>query len=131
MQIVHFHESNSGSVAYPAHNRGVITGWQVSNHRRFARVARSVAAVLNILDLILGDDPADDGRLPVIIGGNQSSIAIVQFQYRIGQWIGNAILTELRPNGSNNHTLWCCPLNNESANHHVVSCLHKAASADV
>src|SRR5881394_1543640 len=114
MQIVHFHESNSGSVAYPAHNRGVITGWQVSNHRRFARVARSVTAILNILDLVLGDDPADDGSLPVIIRGNQSSIAIVQFQCGISQWIGNAILTELRPNGPNYHPLWCSPLHDEA-----------------
>src|SRR2546430_11877912 len=105
---------------HSTHNRGVVTGWQVCDDRRFARAPRSVAAVLNILDLVLGDDPADDGRLPVIIGGNQSSIAIVQIQYRIGQWIGNAILTELRANGSNNHTLWCCPLNDESANPDIV-----------
>ena len=80
MQIVHLHQSNSGSAVYPAHDRRVVTRWQVRNDRRFSRVPRSVTAILNILDLVLGDDPADDGGLPVIIRGNQSSIAIVQFQ---------------------------------------------------
>src|SRR5439155_26051039 len=113
-------------VIYPAHNRGVVTRRQVRNDRRFAWVPRSMAADLNIADLVIGDNPADDGSLPVIIGGNQSSIAIVQFQCGISQWIGNAILTELRPNGTNNHAPWRSPLDNESANHHVIACLHQA-----
>src|SRR5437762_11680430 len=99
MQIVYFHQSNSGGAVHSAHDRGVVSGWHVCIDRGFARVSRSVTAVLNILDLVPGDDPADDGGLPVVIGGNQSPIAIVQFQCWIGQWIGNAILTELRPNG--------------------------------
>src|SRR5207249_1846774 len=100
-------------------------------NRRFPSVTRSIAAVLDFLHLIVGDNPADDGSLPVIIGGNQSSIAIVQFQCGISQWIGNAILTELRTNGPNYHPLWCSPLHDEAANHHVVTCLHQAARADV
>ena len=38
---------------------------------------------------------------------------------------------ELRANGAHNHSLWLRPLNNETANHHVVTRLHKAASANV
>ena len=30
-----------------------------------------------------------------------------------------------------NHSLWLSPLNNKTANHHVVVRLHKAASTDV
>ena len=70
MQVVHFHERNSGGVVYPAHDRGVITWGQVCDDRRFSRVPRGVAAVLNGLDLVAGDDAADDRLLPIIIGGN-------------------------------------------------------------
>ena len=92
-----------------------------------------MAAVLDVADLIAGDNPADYRSLPVIIRGNQSSCAVVQFQCRISQCIGNIIwrCTELRTNGTNNHPLWSGPLNNETANHHVVARLHKAASTDV
>ena len=53
MQVVHFHERNSGGVVYPAHDGGVVTRWKVCDDRRFARVRRSVAAVLNVLHLLL------------------------------------------------------------------------------
>src|SRR5207253_8268021 len=86
-----------------------------------------MAAVLNIVDLVLGDDPADDGSLPVIIGANQSPIAIVQFQCRISQRIWNTILTELGANGADNHSLWSASLHDETANQHVVARLHKGA----
>src|SRR5262249_44775846 len=79
----------------------------------------------------MGDDPANDRSLPVIIAANQSARAIVQFQCRILQWIGNTILAQLRTNGAYDHSLWCGSLHNETANHHVVVRLHKAASADV
>ena len=69
--------------------------------------------------------------LPVIIRGNQSPSAVMQFQRRIGQWIGNTVLSELRTNRTHNDSLWRVPFNNESANHHVVARLHKAARADV
>ena len=90
-----------------------------------------MAAVLNILDLVLGDNPADDGSLPVIIGGNQSPIASVQFQCRISQRIWNTILTELGANGADNHSLWSASLHDETANQHVVARLHKGASTDI
>src|SRR5437867_11686728 len=85
LQVVHLHKRNSGRAGYPAHDYGVVTRWQVCDDRRLARVSRSVAAVLNILDLALGDNPADDRSLPVIVRGNQSSIAVVQFLRRISQ----------------------------------------------
>ena len=71
--------------------------------------ARSVAAVLNITDLVAGDDPADDRSLPVIIRGNQSSRAVMQLQGRISQCIGNAILGKLRANGANNYPFGSVP----------------------
>src|SRR5437667_120088 len=106
MQIVRFHQTNSGGAVYAVHNRGVVAGWQVCDDCGFSHIPRGVTSVLNILDLVLGDNPADDRSLPVIVGGNQSSTAIMQFQCRIGQWIWNAILTELRANSANNHSLW-------------------------
>ena len=90
LQIVHFHQSNSSGVVYAAHNRGVVARWQIRDNRRFACRSRSVAAVLNVADLIAGDNPADYRRLPVIVRANQCSRRIVQFQCRIGQRIGES-----------------------------------------
>src|SRR4029079_3663195 len=94
-------------------------------------VSRSMAAVPDIASLIAGDNPTDYRLLPVIIRGNQSSAAIVQLQGGITQCIGNAILSELRAYGANNHPLWFGALDNKAANHYVVARLHKAASANV
>src|SRR3989442_1389590 len=131
MQIVHFHQSNSGGAVYPTHDRGVVARWQVRNDRRFARVSGSVAAVLNLLNLIVGDNSAKDRSLPVIIGANQGSGAVVQFQCRISQRIRNTILAELRANGANDHALCAGALDNEPPNHHVVARLNKGARGDV
>src|SRR5262249_61583769 len=94
------------------------------------RSGRSTA-VLNLAYLTPADNSAVYRRLPVIIGGNQCSSPVVQFQYRIGQHIGHTILGELRANATNDDSLWSCALNNETANHHVVARLNKAARADV
>ena len=109
MQIVHFHESNSGGIVYTAHDRGVVT-WLAAS----AMIADSLrrlerSPVPDILHLIAGDNPADDCIQPVVIGGNQSSSAIVQLQCRINQCIGNSILSKLRANGTHNHFLWFSP----------------------
>src|SRR5438034_978354 len=104
MQIVHFHESNSRGAVYTAHDSRVVARWQICDDSRFPSVTRSVTAVLDFLHLVVGDNSADDSSLPVIIRGNQSSSAIVQFQRWILQWIGNAKLTELRANGADNHS---------------------------
>src|SRR5437868_6954065 len=130
-KIVHFYESNSSGAAHSTHDRGVVTRWKVCDNSRFAWVTRCVAAVYDTLDLVLGDNPADDRSLPVIIRGNQRSGAIVQFQCGISHWIRNAILTELRANGANDHSLWLSALNNEPADHHVVARLHKGARTDI
>src|SRR5437879_7959070 len=106
MQIVHFHQSNSGGAVYTTHDRGVVACWQVCDNSRFPAVTRSVTAVLDFLHLVMGDNSADDSSLPVIVSANQSASAIVQFQCWILQWIGNAKLTELRANGADNHSLW-------------------------
>src|SRR5205807_1886035 len=131
LQIVHFHQSNAHGAIHPAHDRGVVACWQVCYDRRFSWITRSQAAVYDILDLVVGDDAADDRRLPIIIAANQSARAIVQFQGGILQWIGNTVLTELRANGTNNHSLGLRALDNEPSDHHVVARLHKGAGTDV
>src|SRR5882762_9700987 len=87
--------------------------------------------VLDLGDLIGGDNPADDRSLPVIIRGNQSPCTVVQLQCGISQYIGNAKWSELRTNATYDHRLWSGPLNNEPANHHVSARLNKAPSTDV
>src|SRR6266568_5141700 len=131
MQIVHFHQSNSRGAVYTAYDSRVVARWQICNNRRFPSVSRRVTAVLDFLHLVMGDNPADDRGLPIIIAANQGARAIVQFQGRILQWIGNAKLTKLRPNGADNHSLGLRALDNESSDHHVVARLHKGASTDV
>src|SRR5436309_2718484 len=116
MQIVHFHESNSRGAVYTAHDSRVVARWQICNNRRFPSVTRRVTAVLDFLHLVMGDNPADDRGLPIIITANQSASAIVQFQGRILQRIGNAVLTKLRANGADNHSLWLSPLHNKPTN---------------
>src|SRR5947207_2740031 len=108
MQIVHFYETNPGRVVYAAHNRGVVTRRQVCDDRRFSSVSGRVATVENVADLVCDNNPADDCRRPVIVGGYQSSRAIVQLQGRISQCIRNVIRrrTELRTYGTNNYPLW-------------------------
>jgi hypothetical protein len=71
IQIVDFDQSNSSGVVYTAHNGGVVARLQVCNDRRLACRSRGVAAVLNIADLIAGDNSAEYRRLPVIIGSKQ------------------------------------------------------------
>src|SRR5437667_454574 len=131
MQIVHFHQSNSRGAVYTAHDSRVVARWQICNDRRLSSVSRRVTAVLNFLHLIMGDNPADDGSLPVIVSANQSASAIVQFQRWILQWIGNAKLTELRANGADNHSFWGRALHDEPTNHHVIARLHKGTRGDV
>src|SRR6266480_7446875 len=131
IQIVHLYEGNTGHVVHSTYDRGVVTRRQICDDRRLPTVARSVAAVPNSLRLIAGDYPADDCMQPVIIRGNQSSSAIVQLQGRIIQCIGNSVLSKLRPNGAYDHSLRFSPRNDEPADHHIVTRLHKGAGTDV
>src|SRR6476661_1423320 len=100
LQVVNFHESNAIGVVYTAHDGGVVTRRQVCNDRRLEWIRWSMTAVLNIHDLIPCDNAADYRGLPVVIGSNQCSGSVVQFQCRISQWIGNA---KRRANGAHNH----------------------------
>src|ERR1700747_2363511 len=59
VEIVHFHESNSGGVVYAAHDGCVIARLQVCNNRRLACRSWSVATILNIGDLIAGDNATE------------------------------------------------------------------------
>src|SRR5439155_14580975 len=131
MQIVHFHESNSRGAVYTTHDSRVVACRQVCNDRRFSSVTRCVTAVLDFLHLVMGDNSADDRSLPVIIAANQSAGAIVQFQGRILQRIGNTVLTKLRANGADDHSLGLRALDDKSSDHHVVTYLHKGAGTDV
>src|SRR5260370_1158476 len=131
MQIVYFHQSNAGRVVHTTHNRGVVARWQLRDDCRVIWVAWSVAAIYDVLHLVSGDNPADDRRHPIVIRGNQSSRAIMQFQGRISQWIGHRVLSEIRTNSTNNNSLWSRSLNDEAANQHVVVCLNKRARTDI
>src|SRR5438093_6103750 len=131
MQIIHFHQSNSGGAVYTTHDSRVVACRKVCYDRRFSSVTRCVTAVLDFLHLVMGDNPADDRSLPIIIAANQSARAVVQFQCWILQWIGNTILTQLRANGADDHSLGLRALDNESSDHHVVARLHKGAGSDV
>src|SRR5438477_10570893 len=90
-----------------------------------------MTAVLNIADLIAGDNAAEYRRLPIIVGSNRCSTSIVQFHSWIIQSIGNPILRELRTNGTNDHPLWSRRFDEKTANHHMLACLTIAARADV
>src|SRR5258708_23840951 len=90
-----------------------------------------MAAVLNIADLIAGDNPADYRRLPVIIASNQCSAPVVQFQCGISQNIGDPKRSKLRANQTKHHHPSPTPLYNTTTNHHKLACLNKAAGADV
>src|SRR6266567_1569150 len=127
IQIVYLNQSNSSGVVYTVDNRGVVARLQISNNRRLACRSRSAAAVLNIADLIAGDNPAEYRRLPVIIGSNQCSGPVMQFQSRISQCVGDSMLRELGANGTNDHSLWPSTLNNKTTNHHMLASLNKAA----
>ena len=61
MQIVDFYPSNSGGVVDAAHDRGVVARWQLGDNCRLPWIARSVAAVHNIADLVPGNDPVTGG----------------------------------------------------------------------
>src|SRR5436309_2399139 len=131
IQIVYFRESNTGGVVYAAHDRGVVAYWQICNDRRLVWISRSQAAIHDILDLVLSDDPADNRVLPVVVRCNRSTVGVMQFQCRISQRIRNTILAELRANGADDHSLLAGSLDNEPANHHVVARLNKGARGDV
>src|SRR6266478_2273059 len=64
MQIVYFHQGNSGGGIYTAHDGGVVTRGQDPNDRRFPPVSRSQTAIHYVLHLVLSDNPADYRRLP-------------------------------------------------------------------
>src|SRR5512133_3007085 len=131
IQIVHFDQSNSSGVVYTAQDRGVVARLQISNDRRLACHSRGAAAVLNIADLIAGDNSADYRGLPVIVGSDQRSGPVVQFQSRISQCVGDPILSKLGANGANEDSLWPTTLDNKTTNHHMLARLNKAAGADV
>ena len=66
IQIVYFHQSNADNDVHATHNRGVVARREGCYDRRLACLGRGMAPVLNVLDLVLGDDATDDRSLPVI-----------------------------------------------------------------
>ena len=83
--------------------------------------SRRLPAILDVADLVGGDDPPEYCVCQSSLVHDQSSAAVVQFQSRISQGIGNPKLREVRANGTNDHSLCSTPLNNETANHHVIT----------
>src|SRR5262249_209498 len=124
-------ESNAGGIVYTAYYRRITARWQGSVNHGLVSISRSESTVKNAADLVAGNNPADRRMLPVLIRGNQSSRAVIQFKCRIGQWIGNSILAELRANGAQNYPLWFSPRNSETTNHHFVTSLDKTASTEI
>src|SRR5262249_39186713 len=113
------------------HNCCVVTSWQICNDGRLPGVHGSATAVDDLLDLAAHDYASDYCRLPIVVGGKQSSGAIVQFQCRINQNVGNTELSELGAERTNDYGLTLGSLNDEAPDHHIVICLNKRASADV
>src|SRR5439155_26655236 len=130
-QVGHIHQGTSDLDDYCTHRRSVVARWKICNDCRLQCVTRSVTAIDDILNLVVGDDSTDDCVLPVVVKANESSGTIVQFQCGISQWRRHPILTEFRTNGPYNDSLCSCALDDESADHHVITRLHKAASTDV
>src|SRR5438477_4305367 len=116
VQVVYFHESNASGVVHTRYNGGVVARLQLRNYRRLRWVSWSMPAGLNSGDLAGCDNATDYRMLPIIVRGNQSSCAIVQFQGGIRQCIGNIIWrrSELRTYGTNNHSLGAHSLNDEA-----------------
>src|SRR6266404_3835404 len=131
IQIVHFYQRNPDTDVLATHNRGVSARWQVCIDRRLAWLRRSMPAALNIHDLVLGDNSADYRSLPVIVRGNQSTAAVVQFQLRISQYVLNAVLSQLWTNGAHDYPLRSAPLDDEPSDHHVIAIQNNAATANV
>src|SRR3954469_25892068 len=128
LQIVHFHESYSRGAINAAHDRCVIACREICYDGRFPSICGSPSSIEDLLDLVVHYNPADYCRLPIIVGGNQSSGAIVQFECWISQNVGYAELTEFRANRANNHSLWSVSCNDETSNHDVVIHLDEATS---
>src|SRR6185369_14165011 len=130
-KIVHFRQSNSSRVTHTAYDGGVVTSWEIGNDGRLSGVHGSVTAVDDSLDLALHDYASDYRSLPIVVGSKQSAGAVVQFQCRINQYVGNTELSELGTECTNDHRLTLGAFNDETANHHIVICLNKRAGADV
>src|SRR4029079_18801205 len=77
IQVVYFHQSNSTGVVHTAHNGGLVALLEICNDRRLACRSGSVAAVLNVADLIAGDNPTDYRILPVILVPKKRSVTFV------------------------------------------------------
>ena len=62
MQIVHFHQGNSGGIVHSPHDSGIAARWQLCNDGGFPSISGRVAAVYDIVELVAGDNPTDDRR---------------------------------------------------------------------
>ena len=105
IQIVYFHEPHSGRGIYTAHDRGVVTWWQVCNDRGFPSVGRRIAASANLATWLLVMIPP-----MIVVASYHWRRSKPQCCHAVptsdGQWIGNAILSELRANRTDDDPLW-------------------------
>ena len=134
IQIVHFHQSNTGGVVYAPHDRGVVTRWQVCDDRRFPcrraersrclRISRTWSLVIIPPIIVVLQLSLEAIKAPV-----PSCSSKVGLANALGILYGGA--PSSGPMARTITLFGCSPLNNEPANHHVVARLHKAASANV
>ena len=69
-----------------------------------------MATVLDIADLTPSNNTVGYRSLPIIVKGYQGASAVAQLQRRIGQCVGNAILSKLRAYNAHNDSLWFASL---------------------
>src|SRR5437764_13886997 len=131
IEIVDLYQRHANNDVLAAHNRGVSARWQVCYDCRLACIRRRMPAVLNIHDLVAGDNPAADSSLPVIVIGNDSTAAVVQFQCGISQYVSDAEPSEFGANSPHDYPLGSGPAYNEPSDHHVVALKNTAATADI
>src|ERR1043165_5631663 len=70
-QDINFHQTDADTGIFALHDRCVGAGGESADDGGFARIRRWDSRVDNFLFLV---------RLPIIIGGEQSAVAVVQFQ---------------------------------------------------
>ena len=129
IQIVDFNQSNSRGVVYTGHNRGVVARLQISNNRRLASRSRSVAAVLNVADLIAGDNPADIVVCQSSLVAINAPVALCSSNLGLANASGIPCFVSSGPMARMMTRL--ASLNNKTTDHHMLAGLNKAAGADV
>jgi hypothetical protein len=129
-QIVNFHDSCASDVIHTLRNGRVVRRQQGGDQSRFRWVAWSQSAALNLSYLIGSNDAADLRCLPIIIHSN-GACALVEFQSRVGQRIGNSEICQGRAYCPDDHPLRSASLDNETGDQHVLPGTYMQPSRNV